>query len=361
MQHKITLGIEEEFIVSDLNGIPTHFNIEELKKNIQSNIFSFSPEAHSGVLETQTSICHNLIDLKKSLLSSRGLISQYFFEENKLLLATGTHPKSHWRDVPMISQEPYKTVTEEYQDVMRSNYIFGFHLHLGIEDLNLLVPLMNNLREYIPYFLALSTNSPLWQNKLTGLESYRSRLFYRFPRTGIPDIYNSLEDYKKYYQFLFDLGCIKKPTSIWTDIRIHPIYNTIEIRVMDMQLTVNDSIAITDYIKSLSLYLLNEIIPLENKNYQDKVIIEENKWRAGRYGLNADFITKNNFIIPFKDILFSQLEYLEKYFEDKQNISYLKNLFIKGNGSIQQKELSRNYFSPELLNLITVKENNNVK
>ncbi len=361
MINGITLGIEEEFIVSDLQGHPINFDIQELKKNITSNIFSFSPEAHSGVLETQTIICHNLKELKNSLISSRSLLSSYFFEENKLLLASGTHPKTHWHNIPMINEEPYKTVTEEYQDVMRANYIFGFHLHLGIQNLELLVPLMNNLREYIPYFLALSTNSPLWQNKLTGLESYRSRLFSRFPRTGIPDIYNSLSEYKQYYKFLLDLGCIQKPTSIWTDIRIHPIYNTIEIRVMDMQLTVNDSLAITDYIKSLSLYLLNEIIPLGNKNYQDKVIVEENKWRAGRYGLNANFISKNNFIIPFKDILFEQLNILEPYFEDTQNISYLKNLFIEGNGSIKQKILSRNYFSPELLELITVKEKLNDK
>lgn len=290
-----TFGVEEEFIVvNPSTGLPAMYDFTPFNAFSNKNSVHFSPEMHETVLEVKSPVCTSLTQLCQSIAQGRSLASELLQKQGLALMASGTHPCTHWRDIPMVAKPIYKMVVDEYQDVARSNFIFGMHLHIGFDDPSLLVPVMNAAREYIPLILALSGNSPFWQGAASGLHSYRSRVFEKLPRTGVPDRYQDLEEYNQYIEWLLKTDCIKKPTSIWSDIRIHPNYQTLEIRIADMQTKTHQAQAIAIFIAGLCITLANKQQQgLAQPQPLSKTIIEENKWRAARWGLDCDFIVSN--------------------------------------------------------------------
>lgn len=299
-----TYGVEEEFIVVDKNYNPVDFDIIEIIKN-NKNAVEFSNEIHKGVLEVKTKVCKTASELAESIRIGRKYSKEQILNQDKILLSCGTHPSANWQNIETHTGEYYDKVLSDYGAVAKSNYIFGHHLHIGLKDKDKIIILMNKLREYIPLFLALSCNSPLWRNHDTGLHSYRTRIFCKYPRTGIQEIYSNLEEYKEKVDWLLKTGCIKNKRSVWTDIRIHPVYETIEIRVMDVQTKVESSVGLSMFIVLLSEYLYNESI--YDLKYLKKDIIEENKWRAARYGMNVEFIINDE---GKKDSVKNILKYL---------------------------------------------------
>lgn len=287
-----TFGVEEEFIVvNPLTGLPALYDFAPFSKFSEKNAIHFSPEMHETVLEVKSPVCTSLAQLCDSIVQGRYVAGEQLSHQGLALMASGTHPCAHWRDIPMVAHPTYQMVVDEYQDVARSNFIFGMHLHIGFDDSSLLVPVMNAAREYIPLILALSGNSPFWQGTASGLHSYRSRIFEKLPRTGVPDRYQDLEEYNQHIEWLLKTGCIKKPTSIWSDIRIHPNYQTLEIRVADMQTSSLQAQAIAVFMAGLCVMLANQVSGgVTQAEPLTKTIIEENKWRAARWGLNCDFI-----------------------------------------------------------------------
>lgn len=287
-----TFGVEEEFIVvNPFTGLPALYDFAPFSKFSDKNAIHFSPEMHETVLEVKSPVCTSLAQLCESIVQGREVAGEQLSHQGLALMASGTHPCAHWRDIPMVAHPTYQMVVDEYQDVARSNFIFGMHLHIGFDDPSLLVPVMNAAREDIPLILALSGNSPFWQGAASGLHSYRSRIFEKLPRTGVPDRYQDLEEYNQHIEWLLKTGCIKKPTSIWSDVRIHPYYQTLEIRVADMQTKTSHAQAIAIFMAGLCMMLANETTK-NTAQYRPllKTIIEENKWRAARWGLNCDFI-----------------------------------------------------------------------
>jgi carboxylate-amine ligase len=202
----------------------------------------------------------------------------------------GTHPFSHWRDQLITEGERYAQILKDMQSLARANLIFGLHVHVGIPSREQAIHVMNQARYFLPHVYALSVNSPFWVGQDTGLKGYRLKVFERFPRTGIPDAFESLSEYEDYCKLLVKTGCIDNPKKIWWDIRLHPVFDTLEIRVCDAQSRVDDTLAIAALIQAV----ISKLFRLLRQNITFRVyrrrLLDENRWRATRYGLDGQLI-----------------------------------------------------------------------
>ena len=206
------------------------------------------------------------------------------------LAAGGTHPFAHWSEQEIYPDDRYRVIVEDLKMVARANLIFGLHVHIGVEDRETAIQLMNGARYFLPHLLALSTNSPFWLGMDTGLRSYRCKVFDKFPRTNIPDLYQSWSEFEDYVDLLIQTNCIDNAKKIWWDIRPHPHFPTLEFRVCDMPMRLEETIAIAALCQAIiaKLYQLHE----QNLSFRhySRALIMENKWRAARYGLDGKLI-----------------------------------------------------------------------
>jgi carboxylate-amine ligase len=238
----------------------------------------------------------------------------------------------------------YVEVMEEYQDVSRSTMVFGLHVHVGIEQHEMAIPLMNQLRTWLPHLLALSSNSPFWTGRNSGIKSYRSIIWRTYPRTGIPNTFTSAGEFDRYVADLVGCGCIDNAKKIWWDIRPHPFFDTIEFRICDMPATIEDSIALA----ALCQALVAKLTWLYKHNMQTNVFpshyIEENKWRAARYGLEAqimDFGQKRS--LSMRDSINEVLDFVDDVLDDlntRHEIYYLRALLEDPRGTGADRQLA---------------------
>ena len=211
-------------------------------------------------------------------------------ENGLLLAAASTHPFADWKVQDIYPDERYRQVVEEMQMIARANLVFGLHVHVGIEDRNTSIHIMNSMRYFLPHILALSSNSPFWMGMQTGFKSYRSKVFERFPRTGIPDVFANWADYETFINLLVKTDCIDNGKKIWWDIRPHPFFNTLEVRVCDIPMRLDETMAIAALIQATVAMLYK--LHASNKSYRiyGRALIMENKFRASRYGLDGKLI-----------------------------------------------------------------------
>jgi carboxylate-amine ligase len=206
------------------------------------------------------------------------------------IASAGTHPFSHWRDQLITEGERYQEIVKDMQQLARANLIFGLHVHVGIADREIAIHVMNQARYFLPHIYALSTNSPFWVGQNTGLKGYRLKVFERFPRTGIPDAFESLSEYEDYCKLLVKTGCVDNAKKIWWDIRLHPFFDTLEVRVCDAQSRVDDTLAIAALIQAV----VAKLYKLLRQNITFRVyrrrLLDENRWRASRYGIDGKLI-----------------------------------------------------------------------
>jgi carboxylate-amine ligase len=200
-------------------------------------------------------------------------------------------------------------VVEDLQLVARANLVFGLHIHVGIEDRNTAIHIMNSMRYFLPHILALSSNSPFWEGTKTGFKSYRSKVFERFPRTNIPDVYANWAEYETFINLLVKTNCVDNGKKVWWDIRPHPFFNTLEVRVCDIPMRLDETMAIAALIQATVGMLYD--LHAKNKSYRiyGRALIMENKFRAARYGIDGkliDFGREEE--VPMRDLM---LEYID--------------------------------------------------
>ncbi|HYU23959.1 MAG TPA: carboxylate-amine ligase, partial [Thermoanaerobaculia bacterium] len=240
-----TLGIEEEFQVVDPESRELKSHIQELfaegEKRLKEEI---KREMHDPVIEVGTPICRNVSEARTEVTRLRGEIIRLARENGMRIAAAGTHPISHWKNVPITQAARYDRIVYDLQMIARANLIFGLHVHVAVEDHETRIAIMNAARYFLPHVFALSVNSPFWCGSNTGWKSYRAKVFERFPRTGIPDAFESLSEYEDYLKLLVSTNCIDNAKKIWWDIRLHPFFNTIEFRICDAQSRLDDTIAL---------------------------------------------------------------------------------------------------------------------
>ncbi|RXK80588.1 carboxylate-amine ligase [Filimonas effusa] len=286
-----TLGVEEEYMVLDPKTyeLISHEQqiVSEGHKLIKDKI---KAEMHQAVVEVGTDICSDISEAHRDVTHLRETVADVAGELGFLVGAAGTHPFSHWQSQLITDHVRYSQLVNELQEAARSNLIFGLHVHVGMEDRRMAIHIANSARYFLPHVYALSVNSPFWEGRLTGYKSYRSRVFDKFPRTGIPDYFESIEAYENYVNLLIKTNCIDNAKKIWWDLRVHPYFNTVEFRICDVPLTVNETIAIAALFQAICAKLYKLRSQNLNFNMYHRSLINENKWRASRYGIDGDLI-----------------------------------------------------------------------
>src|SRR6266705_407711 len=260
----------------------------------------------------------------------RGQLAQLLADEGLTLVSAGTHPTATWMEQPVTPHQRYDEILEEFQDVGRSVLIYGLHIHVAVPGNELAITLMNQLRTWLPHLLALSSNSPFWAGRLTGLKSYRAIVWKPFPRSGIPEVFPSWRDFDAYVRALVKTGTIDNGKKIWWDVRPHPFFSTIEFRICDMPATLDDTIAIA----ALCQALVAKLIWLNKNNLWAPMLschfIEENKWHAMRSGLDAEIIDfAQGRRLSMRDSISELLDFVDEVVDDlgsRQELNYLRKL-----------------------------------
>jgi carboxylate-amine ligase len=288
----LSIGIEEEYQIIDPETRELKSYITQFVENgkIVMVEYEILPELHQSQVELGTPVCENIAQAKEALIKQRRFICQLAESKGLKIIAASTHPFSKWTDQQVTPFERYLGVLEEMQVLAQRLLIFGMHVHVGIEDREFAVDTMNVTRYMLPHILALSTSSPFWMGRKTGLKSYRATIFQDFPRSGISDVYNKPADYDALVKTLVNTGAIPDASKIWWDVRPHHKYATLEFRICDLPTRLEDAIAIAALFQAIVLWLWK----LRRKNVSFRVyrreLIEENRWRAARYGLDGKLL-----------------------------------------------------------------------
>jgi carboxylate-amine ligase len=256
------------------------------------------------------------------------------------LAAAASHPFADWSKQEIYPDQRYRTIVEDLQMVARANLIFGLHVHIGIEDPETAIHIMNAARYFLPHILALSTNSPFWRGMDTGLKSYRCKVFDKFPRTNIPDYFPSYGEYESFVNLLIKTNCIDNAKKIWWDIRPHPYFNTLEFRICDIPMRADETIALAALIQATvaKLYKLHSM----NQGFRlyRRALIMENKWRALRYGIDGKLIDFGKGTeVPLHDLMEEYLELIDDVVDElgsRQEINYIREILKNGTGADRQ-------------------------
>jgi carboxylate-amine ligase len=286
----LTLGIEEEYQIIDPETRELKSYITEILKGDSLILEEVKPELHQSMVEIGTKVCRTPAEVRAELVRLRGTVMTLAARNGLKIAAAGTHPFSSWLTQEITPLERYMGVKADLADLAQQLLIFGTHIHIGIEDRDFLIDAMNVSRYLLPHVLCLSTSSPFWMGRNTGLKSYRSVIFRNFPRTGVPPVMNSYGDYATLVESLMKTGCIPNASKIWWDVRPHHSYPTLEFRVCDVCTRVDEAVCIGAILQAI----VAKLWKLRHDNMTFRVypmtMIDENKWRAVRYGLDGKMV-----------------------------------------------------------------------
>ncbi len=253
----------------------------------------FKPELFNSIIEINTPVCHSLTDLEKELSRNLEVIQKVGKEKDVGILISGCHPFSNWQQQQITQQDRYLNLLRRIQWPVRQFLIFGLHIHVGIDDADKVIYVMHRLTNYLPHLIALSASSPFWNGFDTGLATSRIKIFEELPNAGIPYYFENWEEYSKLVENLIKTNSIDTVRDIWWDIRPHPIFGTVEVRVCDAMPTLRENLGLTALIYLLAIKFALEFEQNGYKPRMDRWILEENKWRASRYGLQGEIITND--------------------------------------------------------------------
>lgn len=337
-----TLGIEEEYMVLDPEtfNLRSHVNLELISKGRVLLHEHIKPEMHGSMLEIGTGICNNTTEAKFEVTKIRSLVSHLAKQNGLLIGAASTHPYAKWEEQDIYPDDRYQIILQDMQLLARSLLIFGMHIHVGIANREVQIQLMNEMRYFMPHILAISTNSPFWEGQDTGLKSFRSKIFERFPRTALPDIFTDWSEYQHYVDLLVKTGSIDNAKKIWWDIRPHPFFPTLEIRICDLPMRVDETVAIAAMCQAVAakLYSLYE----QNLSFRQyrRSLLMENKWRAVRYGLDGKLIDwGRQEEKPARDLIKQLLEFVDDVVDDlgcRKELEYVERILEEGSGADRQ-------------------------
>jgi carboxylate-amine ligase len=336
-----TIGIEEEFQIIDPVTRELRSHITEMID--QGRVIlgeQVKPEMHQSMVEVGTGVCKDIHEARADVIRLRSTVSGLAQQKGLRIAAASTHPFSRWQEQKITPHERYEALIDEMQVLAASLLIFGMHVHVGIEDREAQIHLMNAARYFLPHVLALSTSSPFWMGTKTGLKSYRSEIFKKFPRTDIPDYFGSWSEYENYVALLIKTGCIDNAKKIWWDVRPHPFFSTLEFRICDIPSRVDEVVAIA----ALFQAIVAKLYKLYRKNMgfrlYRRALIQENKWRAVRWGLEGkmiDFGKQKE--VPVRDLVLELLDFVDDVVDglgSRRELEYVHTILESGTSADRQ-------------------------
>ena len=342
MRPSFSLGIEEEYQTIDpvTRDLRSHIQTEMLaqgKLRLQERV---KAEMHTSVVEVGTRVCRNIDEAREDIYELRREMIKLASDHGLQLVAGATHPFADWRTQEIYPDPRYHQVVKDLQLVARANLIFGLHVHVGIEDREAAIRIMNSMRYFLPHIMALATNSPFWLGLNTGYKGYRAKVFENFPRTGIPDAFQSYSEFENYVALLVKTNCIDNAKKIWWDIRPHPFFDTVEVRACDIPLRAEETVAIAALIQATAAYLYK--LHESNLDYRTyaRPLLMENKFRAVRYGLDGkliDFGREQE--LPLRDLLEEYLALIDPVVDElgsREAINGIRKIMKTGTGADRQ-------------------------
>ena len=339
---QFTLGIEEEYLLVNRDTLqlandPPESLLEECRARSGEQI---APEFLRSQVEVGTIVCRTIAEAREDLSRLRRIIVEVAGNHGLAPIAASTHPSAIWSDQKHTARPRYENFEKEMQAAVRRLLICGMHVHVGIDDNELRIDLMNQLRYFLPHLLMLSSSSPFWEGRDTGLRSYRLTVFDALPRTGLTPMFNSYAEYQRHVAVLADAGIIEDGTMVWWDIRPSVRYPTLETRVLDVCTHIEDALCLA----ALTTCLLRMLyrLRLANQSWRNynPMLLEENRWRAMRYGFSDGLLDlAKNSVVPFAELL---EEILELIAEDAEaldcvaEVRHARTIVQLGSSSDQQ-------------------------
>jgi carboxylate-amine ligase len=303
------------------------------------------PEFLKSQVEFGSRICRNLREARAEVVRLRSSVDELAASHGLKVMAASTHPFSSWLEQEVTEGERYTKHIEKLAEVARRMLIFGMHVHIGIDDRELMIDVMNQARYFLPHILALSTSSPLWHGRDTGLKSYRSIIFQSLPRTGPPPEFKSWSEHQEFIDLLIKTGCIDEPTKIWWDIRPHPTYPTLEFRVADICTRPDETVAVAALIQAIVAKLIRLRQANQSWRRYRHHLITENKWRAVRYGLDGkliDFGRQKE--VETRQLIHELLEWLDDVLDEletREEVGYVHTILEQGTSADRQMAVYR--------------------
>ncbi len=334
-----TIGIEEELMILDAGTLDLANAIEGLLEDSPAG--EIKPELMESVLEISTDPCANTAQAAIQLRALRRQVRERAAARGLAIGAAGTHPFAMWEDQRIVGRSRYRDLISALRFVARQEIIFGVHVHVGIDDPDKAVYVANGMRVHLPVLLALSANSPFWRADVTGLASTRVPIFRAFPRVGVPPFYHGWDDYAQRIRFMVDSRVMEDYTYLWYDVRPHPNFGTVEVRVFDAQTRVEHTLALAALTQALVKELAEAFAEgrdLANYPYE---MIDENKWLAARHGLDGDLVDlPSQERVPTKQLARRLLDRTREHAQDLGSAAELggiADLLERGNGAARQR------------------------
>jgi len=342
-----TLGVEEEYMLLDGETLDLVQHVEAVLAATEGHPLEprVNPELMQSVLEIATPVCRTPSDVERELRRLRGYVTGLASEREMRVGSAGTHPFSLFERQRITARDRYRHLVDQLQYVARRELIFGMHVHVAVDDPEKAVQVVNGLLTHLSSLLALSASSPFWRGELTGLDSSRQMVFAAFPRSGPPPRFRDYADYAEVVGQLEKTGCIADYTHIWWDIRLHPRYGTVEIRICDAVSRIEDAVALAAFCQApVKLYSERFDAGEEIPSYH-RILTSENKWLAARYGLEApvmDLATGRRNRVPVAQLVRRTLREIEPHARElgaDAELDGIRGILSRGNGSDRQRRI----------------------
>lgn len=340
-----TIGVEEEYLLVDkatrkIASSPPPGLFAACEKALEGRV---SPEFLQCQIEVGTPVCTTLSEVRSELGSFRKTIAAEADKYGLAPIAASTHPFADWTEQPHTDKERYNDLAKNMQVVAKRLLICGMHVHIGIEDDDLRIDLFNQLTYFLPHLLALSTSSPFWRGRKTGLRSYRLSVFNELPRTGLPPRFESYADYRETVDTLVRAGAVEDATKIWWDLRPSDRFPTLEMRVTDVCPHLEDTVAIAAMFRCLCRMLFRLRRSNQGWRQYSRFLLAENRWQAQRHGTSAgliDFGQKTS--VPFADLIGEMIELVSldaAHFGCEAEIAHIQEIVARGTSAERQLSL----------------------
>ncbi len=345
MEHKFqvrgaayTIGVEEEMMILDAESLELVNAIESLLE--QAPAGEIKPELMESVLEVSTAACANTAEAGEQLRALRAQVREAAARKNLTIGSAGTHPFAMWEDQRIVARPRYRDLVSALRFVARQELIFGMHVHVGVDDPDKAIHVANGMRVHVPILLGLSANSPFWRADATGLASTRTPIFRTFPRVGIPPTYKDWEDYEQRIEFMINARVIEDYTYLWHDVRPHPNFGTVEVRVMDSQTRVEHTLGLAALVQGLVRELCEHFDAGEPLSRYPFEMLDENKWLAARHGLDGDLVDLPHWDrVPTRALARRLIDRTRDHCQDLGSLGELEaveDLVERGNGAARQ-------------------------
>ncbi len=339
-----TIGIEEEYLLVDQDSLDLRAAPPGLMEKCQAELGDqVSPEFLACQIEIGTKVCQNIGEAREDLKRLRSTIARVAGEFGLAPIAASCHPFSDWRNQTHTKKDRYTHLQDDLAGVVSRMLICGMHVHVGINDRERRIDLMNQLSYFLPHLLALSCSSPFWQGQDTGLSCYRLTVFDNLPRTGLPPRMDSFSEFERTVDALRDIGVIEDSSKIWWDLRPSSRFPTIESRICDISPRMEDALTLAALTQALTRMLWRLAVSNQRWRLYDGFLIAENRWRAQRYGTDKGLIDfGRREIVPFQDLLGELIDLIAQdaeFLQSTAETQHACNILKRGNSATRQRRV----------------------